>query len=90
MTSGPTDYPNNWPGARNQAPTPATPVEAVMLAIDSFVSALSPEEFDQLVQRTGARCDHEDVHEVQRDEESHRVLPRYDINALHERELVTL
>ena len=54
MTSGPTDdaYPSNWPGARNQPAAPATPVEAVMLAIDSFVSALTPEEFTQLVART--------------------------------------
>ena len=52
MTSGPTDYPSNWPGARNQAGAPATPTEAIMLAIDSFISALSPEEFNQLIART--------------------------------------
>jgi hypothetical protein len=52
MTSPPTDYPSNWPGARNQTTAPATPTEAIMLAIDSFISALSPEEFDQLVART--------------------------------------
>jgi len=52
MTSGPTDYPSNWPGARNQPAAPATPTEALQLAIDSFVSALSPAEFAQLVART--------------------------------------
>jgi hypothetical protein len=52
MTSGPTDYPASWPGARNQPAAPATSTEAIMLAIDSFISALSPAEFDQLVART--------------------------------------
>jgi hypothetical protein len=52
MISGPTDYPANWPGARSQAAAPAAPAEAVALAIDSYISALTPDEFDQLVQRT--------------------------------------
>jgi hypothetical protein len=52
MTSGPTDYPSNWPGARNQPTAPATPTDAIQLAIDAYISALTPEEFDQLVGRT--------------------------------------
>jgi hypothetical protein len=52
MTSPPTEYPSNWPGARNQPAAPATPAEAVALAVDAFISALTPEEFNQLVQRT--------------------------------------
>lgn len=51
MTSPPTDYLSNWPGARPPA-APAAPIEAIMLAIDSFVAALSPEEFAAMVQRT--------------------------------------
>ena len=45
MTSGPTDYPSSWPGARNQVAAPATPSEAIQLAIDSYIAALSPQEF---------------------------------------------
>ena len=52
MSDGPTDYPASWPGARNQPAVPATPTEAIMLAIDSFISALTQEQFDQLVSRT--------------------------------------
>ena len=52
MTNLPTEYPSNWPGARSQAAAPATPTEALMLAIDAFVAALSQSEFDQLVSRT--------------------------------------
>ena len=53
MTSGPTDYPDSWrPRGAPQSQSPAAPIEALMLAIDSFIAALSPEEFDQLVSRT--------------------------------------
>jgi hypothetical protein len=52
MTSGPTDYPSNWPGARNQPAPPAAPTEALMLALDAFVASLSDAEFQALVART--------------------------------------
>jgi hypothetical protein len=57
MTSGPTDYPDAWkPRGAPQAPSPTepptAPAEAIALAIDSYISALSPQEFDQLIQRT--------------------------------------
>ena len=52
MTSGPTDYPSNWPGARNQPAAPTTPIEAIQLAFDAYISALTPEEFTRLIQRT--------------------------------------
>ena len=51
MTSGPTEYPSNWPGARSQTQA-GSPSEALQLCIDAYVSALSPEEFNQLVART--------------------------------------
>ena len=51
MTSGPTDYPSNWPGARNQPAAPTTPIEAIQLAFDAYIAALSQSEFDQLVNR---------------------------------------
>ncbi len=49
----PTGYPDSW--RRGGAPgpkAPAAPAEAVALAVDSYVAALSPDEFDRLVQRT--------------------------------------
>jgi hypothetical protein len=52
MKSGPTDYPSNWPGARNQPAAPATPCEAVALAVDAYVSSLSEPDFQALVART--------------------------------------
>jgi|KBSSwiStaDraftv2_1062776.scaffolds.fasta_scaffold565933_2 hypothetical protein len=52
MTSGPTDYPSNWPGARTQPAAPAPPSEAVALAVDAYIAALTQPEFDQLVSRT--------------------------------------
>jgi hypothetical protein len=52
MTTSDDSYPSNWPGARTQAAAPAAPIEAVMLALDSFVASLSVEEFDALVART--------------------------------------
>ena len=53
MTSPPTDYPANWRprGAAQTAPSEA-PVEALLLAIDSFVAALSEDNFAAMVQRT--------------------------------------
>ena len=50
MTSGPNEYPSNWPGARSQAA--ASPSEAVELAIDAYVAALDAQEFARLVERT--------------------------------------
>ena len=49
---GPTDYPSAWRPAG--APPPDTPVnvEALALAVDAYIAALSPEEFDALVVRT--------------------------------------
>jgi hypothetical protein len=45
--TGPDDYPEAWkPRERRERD------EALMLALDSYIAALSPEEFDQLVQRT--------------------------------------
>jgi hypothetical protein len=55
MTTDDDAYPSNWPGARNQPAAPTAPAEAIALAIDAFISALSPEEFDQLVVRTRGR-----------------------------------
>ena len=56
MTTGPTDYPSSWTprGAPQQAPPPAqaAPIEPIMLAIDSYLSALTPDQFDELVRRT--------------------------------------
>ena len=52
MNDGPTDYPASWPGARTQPAAPATPAEAVALAVDSYVAALSEDEFTAMVART--------------------------------------
>ncbi len=60
MTSGPTDYPDAWrprgaPQPAPQAASPAAPAEAalaVALAVDSYVAALSEDEFATMVQRT--------------------------------------
>jgi hypothetical protein len=52
MAGPPTDYLSNWPGARSQAEAPAPPTEALTLAIDAFIAALSQSEFDQRVSRT--------------------------------------
>ena len=50
-TQGPTGYPNQW--RPKGAPPPDEPpnVEAIMLAIDAYLSALSDEEFAALVER---------------------------------------
>ena len=51
-TAGPTAYPSNWRPAG--APPPDTPVntEAIALAIDAFIAALSDDELTALLQRT--------------------------------------
>ena len=55
MTSGDDSYPSAWTPRGAQPPAPPAPaeaVEAIMLAIDSFIAALSQDELDQLLQRT--------------------------------------
>ncbi len=52
MTSGPTDYPDSWKTGRAARPSPDTPSEAVALAVDGFIAALSDADFDALVART--------------------------------------
>ena len=49
--AGPTGYPSGW--RPKNAPPPDEPpnVEAIALAIDAYISALSPEEFSALVAR---------------------------------------
>ena len=51
MTTPDDSYPANWPGARNQPAAPTTPIEAIQLAFDAYIAALSQSEFDQLVNR---------------------------------------
>jgi hypothetical protein len=51
-TQGPTGYPSGWRPAGAPPPDEPPNVEALALAIDAYVAALSPEEFDALVQRT--------------------------------------
>jgi hypothetical protein len=51
----PTAYPSSWRPAGApppDAPDPAANAEAVALAVDAYIAALSPTEFDQLVART--------------------------------------
>ena len=56
MTSPPTEYPSAWtPRGAPQPAAPAAPAEAVALAVDSYVAALTESEFDQLVSRTRGR-----------------------------------
>jgi hypothetical protein len=55
MTSPPTDYPANWPGARSEPAAPATPIEALLLAVDMFIASLSDNEFRVLSERTRGR-----------------------------------
>jgi hypothetical protein len=52
MTNPPTAYPSNWrpPGSPPFDEPPN--FEALALAVDAFIAALSPEEFDALVART--------------------------------------
>ena len=51
MTQGPTGYPRQW--APKGAPPPDEPpnVEAIMLALDAYLAALSDEEFAALAAR---------------------------------------
>lgn len=51
MTQGPTAYPSNWRPAGAPPPDEPPNVEAVVLAIDSYLVALSDEEFAALVAR---------------------------------------
>ena len=49
----PTEYPSSWtPRGAPQAAAPAAPIEPIMLAIDAYLAALSPQEFAEMVQRT--------------------------------------
>jgi hypothetical protein len=55
MISPPTDYPDSWKrGAQAAPPAPrgAPVVEALQMAVDSFVAALSESDFRALVART--------------------------------------
>ena len=57
MTSPPDGYPDSWrprgaPAPEPQAASSAAPVEAVALAVDSYIAALSEDDFTALVQRT--------------------------------------
>ena len=54
MTDGPTDYPDSWKPRSMKRQTGPSPdvIEALMLAIDSYIASLPPREFDQLVART--------------------------------------
>ncbi len=46
-------YPLAWaPRGTPQPEAPSAPAEALALALDSYISALTPEEFDLLIQRT--------------------------------------
>ena len=53
MTSPPTEYPDSWKTGRAAQPTPpATPSEAIALAVDAYVASLSDSDFSALVART--------------------------------------
>ena len=45
-------YPSAWTPREARSHQAPAPSEAVALAIDSYIAALSPEEFNQLVART--------------------------------------
>jgi len=49
--TGPDDYPEAWKPREMRRSTPA-PAEAIALAIDAFIAALSPEELQELILRT--------------------------------------
>ena len=51
-TPGPTAYPSNWRPAGAPPPDPTPNFEALALAVDAYIAALTPEEFDALVART--------------------------------------
>jgi len=48
---GPTGYPNQWRPKNAPPPDPETNIEAVVVAIDGYLAALSDEEFAMLVER---------------------------------------
>lgn len=48
----PTAYPQGWRPKGAPPPEVEPSVEALQLAVDAFVAALSPGEFDALVART--------------------------------------
>ena len=50
--AGPTAYPSSWRPAGAPPPDPTVNFEAIALAVDAYVAALTPEEFDALVART--------------------------------------
>ena len=52
--TAPDGYPASWApkGAPTQAETQPAPVEAIALAIDAYIAALSPEDLDSLLIRT--------------------------------------
>src|SRR5262245_39328452 len=52
LTTPDDSYPSTWPGARPQPAAPAAPTEAIQLAIDAYIAALSPQEFTEMVSRT--------------------------------------
>ena len=54
MTSGDDSYPSSWTPRRaaSQIAPSAEPSEAVALAVDSYVAALSNDDFAALIART--------------------------------------
>lgn len=50
-TQGPTGYPSSWRPAGAPPPDVEPNVEALALAVDAYLSALSDEEFAALVER---------------------------------------
>lgn len=50
--AGPTAYPSQWRPPGSPPPDVPPNTEAVALAVDAYVAALTPEEFDALVMRT--------------------------------------
>ena len=50
-TAGPTAYPSNWRPAGAPPPDEPVNVEALALATDAYLSALTDEEFASLVER---------------------------------------
>ena len=49
--AGPTGYPASWRPAGAPPPEPDSAQEALMIAVDAYIASLSPQEFDQMVQR---------------------------------------
>jgi hypothetical protein len=53
MTTGDDSYPASWtPRGAPQAASPAALIEPIMLAIESYISALTLEQFAEMVHRT--------------------------------------